>query len=136
MYRHFYFRLCDIIDSAALVETDGIDFEDLRKAAQAAGIWEGTATYLAIVSDYVESYRGNRVELPQVRQRSSAIRRRRRLLRARLYSRTHHASVCKALRFAADWRGAQRRTAQRRAPQPASLAGNSRGGRHEGHWER
>jgi hypothetical protein len=25
MYRHFYFRLCDVIDSAALVETDGID---------------------------------------------------------------------------------------------------------------
>jgi len=65
MYRHFYFRLCDIIDSAALVEVAGVDFEDLRKAAQAAEIWEGTATYLAIVSDYVASYRGYGIELPQ-----------------------------------------------------------------------
>jgi hypothetical protein len=65
MYRHFYFRLCDIIDSARLVEVDGVDFEDLRAAASAAEIWEGTATYLTIVSDYVESYRGKGIELPQ-----------------------------------------------------------------------
>ena len=64
MYRHFYFRLCDIIDSAALVERDGVDFNDLRNAASAADIWEGVATYLAIVSDYVNTYRGTRVELP------------------------------------------------------------------------
>ena len=65
MYRHFYFRLCDIIDSAALVEVDGVDFEDLRTAAKSAGIWEGTATYLAIVSDYVQKYRGHAMALPQ-----------------------------------------------------------------------
>jgi hypothetical protein len=64
MYRHFYFRLCDIVDSASLVETDGVDFEDLRAAATRAGIWEGAATYLAIVSDYVKSYRGWGIELP------------------------------------------------------------------------
>ena len=69
MYRHFYFRLCDILDSAALVESDGVDFEDLRTAAMRAGIWEGTATYLAIVSDYVKKYRGYGLELPDfVRQ--------------------------------------------------------------------
>jgi hypothetical protein len=66
MYRHFYFRLCDILDSAALVEKDGVDFQDLRQAAQAADIWEGTATYLAIVSDYVKKYRGTAVQLPQM----------------------------------------------------------------------
>jgi hypothetical protein len=65
MYRHFYFRLCDVVDSSLLMEADGVDFADLRGAARAAEIWEGTATYLAIVSDYVESYRGRRVELPQ-----------------------------------------------------------------------
>lgn len=64
MYRHFYFRLCDVIDSAALVETDGIDFEDLRMVASRAGIWEGVATYLAIVSDYVAKYRGTGIDLP------------------------------------------------------------------------
>jgi hypothetical protein len=66
MYRHFYFRLCDIIDSAALVEKDGIDFHDLHDAASSADIWEGTATYLAIVSDYVRQYRGKGVDLPKL----------------------------------------------------------------------
>jgi hypothetical protein len=64
MYRHFYFRLCDIVDSAWLVENEGVDFEDLRAAATRAGIWEGTATYLAIVSHYVKQYRGTGIDLP------------------------------------------------------------------------
>lgn len=64
MYRHFYFRLCDVLDSAGLVEKDGIDFHDLQSAATRADIWEGVATYLAIVSDYVEMYRGHGVALP------------------------------------------------------------------------
>jgi len=65
MYRHFYFRLCDIIDSAGLVETGTINYEDLRVSAMAAGIWEGAATYLAIVSDYVKQYRGTGLDLPE-----------------------------------------------------------------------
>jgi hypothetical protein len=65
MYRHFYFRLCDIVDSATLVENDGVDFDDLRSAAVHAGIWEGAATYLVIVSDYVKSYRGWGLDLPK-----------------------------------------------------------------------
>jgi hypothetical protein len=65
MYRHFYFRLCDIIDSSLLVENGTIDYEDLRAAATRAGIWEGVATYLAIVSDYVCRYRGVPLEIPQ-----------------------------------------------------------------------
>lgn len=71
MYRHFYFRLCDIIDSAALVEIDSIDFDDLHAAATRAGIWEGVATYLAIVSDYVKSYRGVGLTLPDLVTRSA-----------------------------------------------------------------
>ena len=65
MYRHFYFRLCDVVDSAALADSGGIDYEDLREAAKLAGIWEGTATYLVIVSDYVRKYRGSGLDLPQ-----------------------------------------------------------------------
>jgi len=64
MYRHFYFRLCDIIDSAALVDMGSIDYLDLRSSATNAGIWEGVATYLAIVSDYVMKYRGSALDLP------------------------------------------------------------------------
>jgi Uncharacterised nucleotidyltransferase len=65
MYRHFFFRLCDILDSAALIELGAIDYEDLRERASTAGIWEGVATYLAIVSDYVKKYRGVGFELPK-----------------------------------------------------------------------
>lgn len=63
MYRHFYFRLCDIVDSAALVASGGVDFEELQSSAGAAGIWEGVATYLVIVSDYVGRY-GTDLKLP------------------------------------------------------------------------
>jgi hypothetical protein len=65
MYRHFYFRLCDIVDSAGLVDSGVVDFTDLEKVATNAGIWEGVATYLVIVSDYVQQYRGYGLELPQ-----------------------------------------------------------------------
>ncbi|HTV15850.1 MAG TPA: hypothetical protein VME68_14110 [Acidobacteriaceae bacterium] len=65
MYRHFYFRLCDVVDSAALVSSGDLDFHDLRAYAQEAGIWEGVATYLVIVSDYVCQYRGTGLGLPQ-----------------------------------------------------------------------
>jgi hypothetical protein len=64
MYRHFYFRLCDIVDTAGLAETGAIDYEDLRFSAKAAGIWKGVATYLAIVSDYLQYYRGEGFDFP------------------------------------------------------------------------
>lgn len=66
MYRHFYFRLCDIVDSAALIEDGAIDYEDLQASAARADIWKGVATYLQIVSDYVKSYRGPGLGLPQL----------------------------------------------------------------------
>jgi len=65
MYRHFYFRLCDIVDTSELAEAGAIDYEDLRSSANASGIWEGVATYLAIVSDYVKLYRGTGLDLPR-----------------------------------------------------------------------
>lgn len=64
MYRHFYFRLCDIVDSAAVIESGNVDWSDLLAAATTAGIWEGVATYLAIVSDYVTRYRGISLAVP------------------------------------------------------------------------
>jgi hypothetical protein len=65
MYRHFYFRLCDIVDTAGLSDRGAIDYWDLRAAASEADIWEGVATYLVIVSDYVKKYSGNGLDLPQ-----------------------------------------------------------------------
>ena len=64
MYRHFYFRVCDIVNSAAIVESGELNFEELRSSTEAAGIWPGVATYLAIVSDHVKQYRGIPLALP------------------------------------------------------------------------
>ncbi len=64
MYRHFNFRLCDIVDTAVVADAGDIDYEQLRSLAISAGIWEGMATYLQIVSDYVKSYRGTGLDLP------------------------------------------------------------------------
>lgn len=64
MYRHFYFRLCDIVDSASLVQSGALDWDDLERSAKASGIWEGTATYLVLVSDYVQRYTGSSIALP------------------------------------------------------------------------
>jgi hypothetical protein len=65
MYRHFNFRLCDIVDTAALADTGAIDYDQLHSLAASAGIWEGVATYLRIVSDYVMIYRGTGLDLPE-----------------------------------------------------------------------
>jgi hypothetical protein len=64
MYRHFYFRVCDILNAAAIVESGKVDFRELRAAATVAGIWPGVASFLKIVSDYVQRYRGTALELP------------------------------------------------------------------------
>ncbi len=65
MYRHFYFRVCDIVNSAALVQSGELDYAELRRAADMGGIWPGVATYLKIVSDHVKQYRGKGLPLPQ-----------------------------------------------------------------------
>ena len=64
MYRHFYFRICDVLDTANLVESGAVNFGELRRSADLGGIWPGVATFLLIVSDYVKSYRGEGVQLP------------------------------------------------------------------------
>jgi hypothetical protein len=65
MYRHFYFRVCDIVNSAAINESGELDFQELRRATEAAGIWPGEATYMMIVSDHVQRYRGIPLALPE-----------------------------------------------------------------------
>src|ERR1700680_1038572 len=66
MYRHFYIRLCDIVDNARLLDLQLIDFEYLHSLGSAAGLWEGIATYLTIISEYVQAYRGSGVPLPSL----------------------------------------------------------------------
>jgi len=58
MYRHFYFRLCDMADVAALLQSGVLNYAELRRAAYAGGIWPGVATFLLLVSKYVQQYGG------------------------------------------------------------------------------
>jgi len=71
MYRHFYIRLCDIIDNAALLDSQTADFAYLHTLGSNAGLWDGIATYLAIVAGYVKQFRGVAPPLPSIVQRSA-----------------------------------------------------------------
>jgi hypothetical protein len=71
MYRHFYFRLCDVADTARLVDSNLIDYVYLKSLAQAAGLWDGLSTYLVTVSGYVKSYRGEELPLPALVTKSA-----------------------------------------------------------------
>jgi hypothetical protein len=64
MYRHFYFRICDMCNTARLIDDNAIDYAELERAAMQGGIWPGVATYLKIVADYVGRYRGIELPLP------------------------------------------------------------------------
>lgn len=64
MYRHFYFRLCDMVDMAKLLSSGAVNFKELRHGAEKGGIWPGVASYLVILSQYVAPY-GGRVDIPQ-----------------------------------------------------------------------
>ena len=64
MYRHFYLRLCDIGNIARLVDSSAIDFRYLESIARPAGLWDGLATYLVILAEYVEQYRERSLDLP------------------------------------------------------------------------
>jgi hypothetical protein len=64
MYRHFYLRLCEIANTAQLLDAGVVDYTALRVCAESAGVWPGLATYLSIVDDYVRRYRGVGLRLP------------------------------------------------------------------------
>jgi Uncharacterised nucleotidyltransferase len=64
MYRHFYFRICDIANTGALIESGTLDYEELRAVAISAGIWPGVSSYLNIVAGYLRQFRSREVELP------------------------------------------------------------------------
>jgi len=63
MYRHFYCRLCDIVDTTKLIQSQELDYVLLRSAAESCGIWPGVAAFLNTVADYARGY-GVDLELP------------------------------------------------------------------------
>jgi hypothetical protein len=115
MYRHFYIRLCDIADNAQLVESGAVDFGYLRSLSSAAGLWPGIATYLTIVSEYVERYRGEGLQLPPSVKRAAKfgveeVRYRRQFLRVPIvpHSMGLYARELKSLLFSGDFRNGLR----------------------------
>jgi hypothetical protein len=103
MYRHFYIRLCDIVDNAKLVDSGAINYPYLRSLARSAGLWDGLATYLTIVSGYVKSYRGECLPLPSLvtsaaQFGSDLLRFKRKFLRVPIFP---HA----ALLYVSEWKG-------------------------------
>lgn len=71
LYRHFYFRVCDIVNTLNLLNSGQLDYGELKKSADLGGIWPGVATYLRIVCDYSQKYRGEAPALPQEVQSAS-----------------------------------------------------------------
>lgn len=63
MYRHFYCRLCDIVDTSRLIQSQQLDYVVLQAGAEASGIWPGVAAFLTTVADYVRGY-GVELDLP------------------------------------------------------------------------
>lgn len=68
MFRHFYIRLCDVVELAQLMHSGVIDYLYLHSLAQSSGLWDGVATYLRIVSEYAAQYRGRSTPLPMLVQ--------------------------------------------------------------------
>ncbi len=66
MYRHFYFRLCDMVDFAALLRSGAIDFVELRRGAELGRIWPGVATFLLLVHEYATKYEAEAPVPPEV----------------------------------------------------------------------
>jgi hypothetical protein len=64
MYRNLYVRICDVFNTASLIERRMLSFSDLRGAAEEAGIWPGVATFLTLAVEYTKKYRDVRLELP------------------------------------------------------------------------
>ncbi|MCU1312136.1 MAG: hypothetical protein JWO20_3261 [Candidatus Angelobacter sp.] len=64
MYRHFYFRVCDVVNSTAIVDSGALDVVELKRATGHVGIWPGIASYLCVVSDLAKRHRGYGLRLP------------------------------------------------------------------------
>jgi len=74
MYRHFYIRLCDIVDNLRLLDEAMVDFDYLQKLGSPAGLWDGIATYVTIISDYAAESRGYGVSMPARVGKSAKVR--------------------------------------------------------------
>ncbi len=115
MYRHFYIRLCDVVDNSKLIDADVVDYSHLKSLAEEAGLWDGLATYLVVLSDFVRLYRGRALDLPAVvveaaRFGNELVHLRKKFLRIPIFPQAMglYASEWKRLFLNGEWRSTLR----------------------------
>ncbi|MGA9528746.1 MAG: hypothetical protein WBS24_11575 [Terriglobales bacterium] len=64
VYRHFYYRLCDMVDFAPILQAGAVNFFELARASSWAGICPGVATFLSLLRNYLKCY-GVNVPIPE-----------------------------------------------------------------------
>ncbi len=136
MYRHFYIRLCDIADTAQLVDSGAIDYLYLKSLAQSAGLWDGLATYLVTVSGYVQAYRGKELPLPSLVTGRGPLWQRTGLLQAQVSEDSDLSAGCPLLRFRMEKASTKRRIAEHLALKPTAWPCSSCGIGNETYGQR
>jgi hypothetical protein len=71
-YRHYCLRICDVANTAHLLQGTRIDFNQLKREAKQAGIKPGLSTYLSIIDQYYLHYRGEHLHAPAAIVRSAS----------------------------------------------------------------
>jgi hypothetical protein len=64
MYYHLDIRFTDILNTAAVIEREPVDFERMKTLADSGCLWRGVATYLRNIHYYLESLRGFGLPIP------------------------------------------------------------------------
>ena len=63
LYRHFFIRLSDVLNSIVIVRSGVLDWESLRQTAHMTGIWGGCLTYLGYLQGIHEVALGQPLEV-------------------------------------------------------------------------
>ena len=64
MYRHLYFRICDIVNLIRLMQSGELSYQELAVAAEIGGVWPGVAGCLELVADYANQFLSEPFVLP------------------------------------------------------------------------
>ena len=64
MYRHLYFRICDIVTLIRLMQSGELSYQELAVAAEIGGVWPGVAGCLELVADYANQFLTDPFVLP------------------------------------------------------------------------
>ena len=112
MYRHFYFRLCDVLDTAGIADAGLIDYHELAYVGRLRGYLGGSRDLSCDCFGLCEDLSRHAARLAALRAGCGAISRRRDLLPQRFLADSDHAALCSALRIRIGACARSRRTAK------------------------